>query len=166
MEDQYIASDYPSTVDPALAGVIMITYLVILVAAYAIGAFLLGRIFKKAGVEQWKAWVPFYNNWITYELGDQKGWISLLLLVPLANIVALVYYFIALYHIGLKLQKEGWFVLLAIFVPLVWFIWLAFDKSTWQGNSAAVSGTPTFQPPVASDTNEPPAPTPPQNLVQ
>lgn len=124
------------TADAATAGIIIFSIFVlfmITLAVYALQAYLLSRIFKKAGKEAWKAWVPVYNNWVTLELGEQKGWWAVLSLVPLVNIVALVFMYIAMYHIGLKLRKEGAFVLLAIFLPLVWYVWLAFDGSTWQG---------------------------------
>lgn len=52
---------------------------------------LLGKIFKKAGVEAWKAWVPGYNSYILLELGGQSGWWTLAMFVPLVNIVASVF---------------------------------------------------------------------------
>lgn len=125
---------------PAAAGVAMAMIIFILLfvaAAYVVNAFLLSRIFKKAGVEQWKAWVPVYNTWIMYELGDQQGFWAVLMFIPIVNIVAAVFMYIAMYNIGLKLGKEGAFVLLAIFLPLVWFIWLAVDSSTWKGKKTA-----------------------------
>jgi len=100
-------------------------------------AFLLGKIFTKAGVPAWKAWVPVYNSWVTLELGGQQGFWAVLALVPVVNIVSVVFLYIAMYNIGLKLGKEGAFVLLAIFLPLVWYIWLAVDGSTWKGKHAA-----------------------------
>ncbi len=128
--------------------------LIVAVVSYVVSAFLLSRIFKKAGVEGWKAWVPVYNMWILLELGDQKGFWAVLAIIPFVNIVSVVFMIIAEYNIGLKLGKEGWFVLLAIFLPLVWMIWLAFDKSTWKGvapkaTPATISGTPPATPPTA-----------------
>jgi hypothetical protein len=108
---------------------------VILTITYVVTALLLSRIFKKAGIESWKAWVPFYNNWIMYELGDQKGYWAVVAIIPVANIVSGIMMIIAMYKIGLKLGKEGVFVLWAIFVPLVWYIWLAVDDSKWQKKS-------------------------------
>lgn len=157
-----------ATADTAMAAAalmgMMIFVLIGALIGYVINSLLLGRIFKKAGVEQWKAWVPIYNAWVTFELGDQKGWIALLLLVPGVNIVAAVFYFIAAYHIGLKLGKEGVFVLLAIFLPIVWLAWLAFDKSTWKGAApVAASSAPATGQPVAAAEPKPPVPpaTPP-----
>lgn len=104
---------------------------------YAVHAFLLGRIFAKAGVPAWKAWVPVYNSWTMLELGGQQGFWAVLALVPVVNIVSAVFVYIAMYNIGLKLGKEGAFILLGIFLPLVWYIWLAVDGSTWKGKRHA-----------------------------
>lgn len=122
-------------------------YIVFLIIIYVVYAIFLGMIFKKAGVESWKAWVPVYNNWKMLEIGKQPGWWAILAFVPIVNIVAVVFTVIAMYHIGLSLQKEGWFVLLGIFIPIVWVIWLAVDKSTWEGQPA-----PSQQPPAAPPT--------------
>lgn len=103
----------------------------IFVIAYVIMALLLGRIFKKAGVDSWIAWVPFYNTWKTLELGGQQGFWAVLAIIPIVNYVAIVFLYIAMYKIGLKFGKESWFVLLAIFVPIVWYAWLALDSSKW-----------------------------------
>jgi hypothetical protein len=113
-----------------IVGLMMFTF-VFIIAIYIVTSIMLARIFKKAGVEGWKAWVPVYNTWVTLELGDQKGWWALVFLVPIANIIATVFLYIAMYNIGLHLEKEGLFVLWAIFLPLVWYAWLAYDKSTW-----------------------------------
>lgn len=107
--------------------------------SYAVTAWLLGRIFKKAGVPQWAAWVPIYNGWKLLEIGGQQGFWAVLALIPFVNIVSLIFMYIAMYHIGKKLGKEDWFVVLAIFVPLVWMIWLAFDDSKWPARKTAAT---------------------------
>lgn len=145
----------------ALLGVMMMFVFLGVLIGYVINCFLLGRIFKKVGIEQWKAWVPIYNAWITYELGGQKGWMAILLIVPVVNIVAVVFYFIAAYHIGLKFGKEGIFVLLAILLPIVWLAWLAFDKSTWNGAKPALA-TANETPAVAATPSQAEN-TPPEN---
>jgi uncharacterized membrane protein len=105
----------------------------VVVVLYVVMALFTGKIFKKAGVEQWRAWVPIYNNWLLLELGGQKGFWAVLHLVPVINIVSAIFMYIAMYHIGRKLGKDDAFVLLAIFLPLVWTIWLGVDSSTWSG---------------------------------
>lgn len=115
----------------AFFGVFLLFVLIFTVIAYAVSAFLLGRIFKKSGTPQWIAWVPVYNTWKTLELGNQQGFWAILAFIPFVNIVSAIFIYISMYHIGKKLGKEDWFVILAIFVPIVWLIWLGFDDSKW-----------------------------------
>ena len=118
-------------------------YLVLVAAFYALFAWFLARIFRKAGVAQWKAWVPFYNGWVFFELGGQPGWLALLALIPGASIVAAVFSCIAAYHIGAAFQKpDGGWVVLYIFVPYVWLGIFAFDRSSW--NPAAMTVAPKY----------------------
>lgn len=111
--------------------------LIIFIGVYVFFSICLSRIFKKAGVKPWAAWVPFYNNWKFFEMGSFHGALSLLCLVPYAGSLAcMILYWIAAYRIGLKFKKDGSFVLLSIFLIPVWLGILAFDKSTWSGVSA------------------------------
>lgn len=135
----------PSTVTYSSAGelsggvlaLLILVYALIFVAAYVVTAIFLGKIFRKAGVESWVAWVPFYNVWKLLELGGQQGFWSILLVIPVVNFVALVFLYIAMYHVGKKLGKEDTFVLFAIQLPLVWMIWLSVDSSTWNEKKGA-----------------------------
>lgn len=142
----------------------IITILLVSVLFYAIFAILLGKIFKKAGEESWKAWVPIYNSWVMLELGGQKGFWAVLSFVPIVNIVAAIMLYVAQYHIGLKLGKGGWFVIIAILFPAIWIIWLALDKSTWQGEAVPTAApTPEFAEPAPV---VPPVATPQPNQDQ
>lgn len=110
----------------------------LLIAAiiYVVCAIFLGKIFKKAGVKPWIAWVPFYNSWKLLEIGGQQGFWAVLAIIPVVNYVSAVFMYIAMYHIGKKLGKDGVFVLLGIFLPIVWLIWLGADKSTWNDKAS------------------------------
>lgn len=103
---------------------------------YAVYAFLLSRIFKKAGVAEWIAWVPFYNVWKFLELGGQPGFWAVLAVITPLNIVTAVYVYISMYHIGIKLGKDGVWVVLGIFLPIVWLAVLGFDSSKWNAKPA------------------------------
>jgi hypothetical protein len=119
----------------ALLSMSVFIFLVV-IAAYVFEAYFMGRIFAKAGIPAWKAWVPIYNNWTMLELGGQQGFWAVLALIPFVNLVSVVFMYLAMYTIGLKLGKQGTFILFAIFLPLVWLIWLAIDSSTWEGKPA------------------------------
>lgn len=136
MYEYHYYTDYSTSTysEPASLGLILLIisiYVFAFIAIYVIYSLLTAKIFKKAGVPGWIAWVPFYNSWKMLELGGQQGFWAVLAIVPFVNIASAVFMYIAMYHIGLKLGKSGAFVLWAIFLPLVWFIWLAVDSSKW-----------------------------------
>lgn len=132
------------TVDQGLVDTVVITLIITGIISYFIVAFLLMHIFKKAGLRQWDAFVPVYNVWKLLELGGQSGYWSLLSVVAAlfsyvsvvialaAHALLFVFIVIAMHAIGKRFGKQDWFVLVAIFLPLVWLGWLGFDKSKWQ----------------------------------
>lgn len=100
------------------------------VAVYVYYGITAARIFSKGGVRAWQAWVPFLNSWRLLQLGGRPGWWLLIALVPfVGQILYVIQYAIAQYRIGLG--KSAAFVLLAILLSPVWFVILAFDRSTW-----------------------------------
>ena len=140
MEYNYSFNDGGTRIDDettvAVAGLFFFVFFIALVVMYIITAIFLGKIFKKAGLAAWPAWVPIYNTWKLLEIGGQPGfWAPLGLITPI-NIVTTVFTYIAMYHVGKKLGKSGTFVLLGIFLPIVWLIWLAIDKSTWNDKAS------------------------------
>ncbi len=123
----------------AIAGVMVVFWLFFIVVgiiSYVVVAICMMQIFKKAKVPTWIAWVPFYNQWKMLEIGGQQGFWAVLSIVPIANIVSMVFMYIAMYHIGKKLGKGDAFIVLGIFLPYVWFIWLAADKSVWKDSAS------------------------------
>ena len=137
-----------SSGDVASAVAVLILSLVFFffaIALYVVVALCLMRIFKKAGVKSWAAWVPFYNNWKLLEIGGQQGFWAVLAIIPVVNIVSVVFMYIAMYNIGLKLGKDGAYVLLAIFLSPIWFILMAIDKHPWNDSLGAPSLAPETQ---------------------
>lgn len=121
------------------AALFLIPVLIVLAITYVIYSWLTARIFAKAGIPTWKAWVPVYNIWLTFKLGNQGGWWAILMFIPVVNLVAGIIFYIAQYRIGLKLNKPGAFVLLAIFIPILWYAWLGFDDSVWNETEPSVA---------------------------
>jgi len=154
--DPYTYSTYGAE-DPAAAaaaGLLLgFTFFLFVVALYVVMAICLMQIFKKAGVQQWIAWVPFYNNWKMLEIGGQQGFWAVLAIIPFVNIVSAVFIYIAMYNIGLKLHKDGAYVLLAIFLSPVWFILMAVDKEPWDESK----GAPSLAPETHAKTHQKPA---------
>jgi len=127
------STDYEATAALAGATTIIVACLWIALVAYILQAIFMGLVFKKAGQPMWKAWVPVYNSWTLLQLGGQNGIWAVLAFIPIVNIVSAVFMYISMYYIGKNLGKSDAFVLFAIFLPLVWLIWLAVDSSTWKG---------------------------------
>jgi hypothetical protein len=135
----------------ALALLILIPlFLILALAFYVISSFFLMKIFEKAGVQgKWRAWVPFYNTLIFSKLGDVSPWIALGVMVASAVLgqIPVIGWLIAIaqivvlvmigWRVGLKLNKD-WYYLLLWIIPglgtLIWYGILAFSHDRW--NSA------------------------------
>jgi len=147
------------TTEETTAALIIFMFVLLCISAFGVllyifAAFCFMRIFKKAGVAPWAAWVPIYNNWKILEIGGQQGFWAILGIIPVINIASAVFIYISMYNIGLKLGKSGSFVLLGIFLAPVWLIWLAIDKTPWNEAAGAPSlaGYPET-PPNPDDTS-------------
>lgn len=105
-------------------------------------SFMLMRIFQKAEVEGWKAYIPVYSQWKFLQIGGMPGWIALAglgVLVPgpvavIAAIILWVFTILAAWGIGMSFWKDSWWVLVYVFLPIVWFAVLAFDSSSYSGD--------------------------------
>ncbi|WP_110588375.1 DUF5684 domain-containing protein [Microbacterium suaedae] len=131
----------------AVFGVVMF---LLAIAGYVLSAWFMMKVFDKAGVEgKWRAWVPFYNTMVFMKLGDVNPWLlffAFASVIPYVNFIgwlgglfASVMVIIAAYRVGLKLQKEGAWVVLFIFLPIVWLGICAFDSSRWNRQVPAPS---------------------------
>ena len=110
----------------------------------------------------WQAWVPVLNNWRTYEIGDNKGYWSLLAFIPAINIVSIVFLIISIHHINLKLRYGMGMTVLYLFMPLIWVIIAGLSKEPWPLAVSSVAGSNAYQPPVMNAPASPqygPAPT-------
>lgn len=117
-------------------------WLILAVGGYVLTSLFMMKVFDKAGVQgRWRAWIPFYNSMVFMKLGDVNPWLiffALASFIPYLNIIGwlggvfvTVMMIIAAYRIGLKLQKDGAWVVLYIFLAPVWLGICAFDGSRW-----------------------------------
>lgn len=141
-----------------LAAVLVIFGIIVLLSVvfYIVYSIFLSKIFKKASLPAWQAWVPFLNAWRTLELGGKKGyWIALgigssigsMISRNIDNALAIsivfsmvgiglgIAYFvinlIALHNINLKMQYGAGMTVCAVFLPIVWVIVLGVSKNQW-----------------------------------
>ena len=151
-----------TTIDTAQAvamGIgILIAAAIITLLMYAIVAIFLGKLFKKAGIPAWQAWVPVLNNWKLFEIGGKPGFWAVLAIVPVLNIVSAIFGIIAMHNINLKLRYDAGMTVLAVLVPLVWFIIVGTSSHTWDDSL----GAPRLDQPITPTEPTDTAPTAPE----
>ena len=149
-----------SLLTPAVMFNIIILSLVFAVGMYVLMSFAFMRIFKKAGLPAWKAWVPYYNNWLFLELGGYNGALSLLMLglympfVPvigfMAAVVGFVFDCLAAKEISAKLNKSSTFILFPLGIAtfgitsIIWYFIVASGDNQWNdaaGKESLAKGT-------------------------
>ena len=118
----------------------------VLIGTYILMSASLMQLFKKVGISPGAAWVPIYQYWKWLELGGQKGWLSLLTFIPLANYVTWVFLYIGMYRTGLAFRKDGAFLVLGIFLPYVWCFMLGSRSAVYEPGLLAYHG---YAPPLA-----------------
>lgn len=101
------------------------------IISYLILSFFSWKIFQRLDISNaWYAWIPILGNYITFVAGDEANpvlW-TILLFIPLVNIVAAIKLIIAWINIVRKLGKSPWLLLLCLIPCVVYFVfgYLAF----------------------------------------
>lgn len=88
------------------------------------------RVFTKSGEPGWASLIPLYNLYVLYRIGWGKGWAFLWLLVPVANLVAIV---IQSYRLALAYGKGTGFALGLLFLPPIFYLILGYGRSSYIG---------------------------------
>ena len=141
-------------------------------AWYIVWALAYSKVFEKAGIPGWTAWVPYYNRWRLLELGGQPGWLVLLSLAGL-SIVPQVFLYIGQYRLQIAFRKDPINILWAIFVSPVWGFIMGGATTTYEPGLMVAAGYPPPligygsmprypQQPSEPGSQPPPASPPPQ----
>ncbi|WP_051191888.1 DUF5684 domain-containing protein [Microbacterium luticocti] len=121
-----------STIAAAATGSVLVS-LLLTVVVYVWVALALQAVFRKTGEEGWKAWVPLYNIATLLQLGGFSGWLALLSLVPVANVVVYVLVVITCHKLNIGFgYGAGMTVLAALLFP-VWASVVGFSSARWVG---------------------------------
>lgn len=137
--------DSTSTVNNAAAGAFVGTffvgYLIFMIVVYLVVAFILSKVFVKAGKPGWAAFVPLYNGWVLFEIGGQPGWWVLSAIIPfIGPVISLVLYVIVSLEIAKRFGKSQTFGIVGLWLfSIIGYAMLAFDDSKYQGVSAPVA---------------------------
>lgn len=98
-------------------------FLVLVLASF----FGLSKLFTKAGIESWKAWVPVYNFYILAKLLDKPWWWCLIMIVPGVNIIMYGVYGFNVARAFNKPSNQDLFF--ASVLPYIFFVKLGFDDT-------------------------------------
>jgi len=88
------------------------------------------KVFEKAGQPGWAAIIPIYNIYIMTKIGGKPGYWTLLCLIPLVNIVFIIW----LYNMVSKsFGKDEGFTAGLIFLGLIFWPILGFGSAKYLG---------------------------------
>ena len=98
-------------------------FLVLVLASF----FGLGKLFTKANIASWKAYVPIYNFYILAKLLDKPWWWCLIMVVPGVNIMM---YGVYGFNVARAFNKpSNGDLLYASVMPYIFFVKLGFDDT-------------------------------------
>jgi hypothetical protein len=97
-------------------------------------AFMLWKVFTKAGQPGWASLIPIYNAYILMKVAGKPGWWVILCLIPIVQIVIGI---IACIGVAQNFGKGGGFAAGLILLPVVFFPILGFGSATYQPKAAA-----------------------------
>ena len=106
-------------------GIYAVVIIVALLVNYVLYAIALTLFFRKVGVEEWIAWIPYYRYWKWLEVGGQNGAFALFGIIPYGIYVTLVFLYIGMWRTGRAFGKDAGMLVLGIFLPFVWLFILA-----------------------------------------
>lgn len=112
------------------------------------------KIFTKAGREGWKSIIPIYNNWVLFEIAGMQGALSLLLFVPIANVVVLI---MCMINLAKAFGKDTGFAIGLILLTFIFMLILAFSKDIkYVGATPSATGAGAAGDAVANAVNAAP----------
>lgn len=87
------------------------------------------KVFVKAGQPGWACIVPIYNLIIMLKIANKPWWWIFMFIIPIAN---LVFAIMLLHRISLSFGKGGGFTVGLLFLGIIFWGILAFDKSEYK----------------------------------
>ena len=105
-------------------------YIILLIVISIISIICLWKLFVKAGEAGWKSLIPLLNVYEEFKIVYGNGWMFLLLLIPVANIVFLIKF---IFDLAKAYGKSVGFGFGLLFLSMIFMIILAFDHSEYQG---------------------------------
>mgnify|MGYP004495653349 FL=1 len=136
-----------TSADLAIAGItggLMVVYGILGCVIGVLGIIAMWKIFTKAGKPGWAAIIPVYNMVVLYQIVGLNPLLLLILIgsiIPFVNFLVAIAFFVLNIISSIKLSKvfgKGTgFAVGLIFLPFIFQLILAFDKSEYVGVEAA-----------------------------
>jgi hypothetical protein len=118
--------------------------LLIFLGVYVYYSLCLYLIAKKAGVAAaWTAWIPIIQAWTFVASAGKSGWWILLMLVPVINIIVMIYLWMCITENLGKNKFLGLLILLPV-INIIYPAFLAFSKPP--GRAVSPPDIPQFEP--------------------
>jgi hypothetical protein len=154
----------------------MLLSLLLVAALYVWVALALSAVFRKSGVEPWKAWVPVLNTVVLLQLAGLSPWLVVLAFVPIVQIAFIAVFALAIYRLNVAFGFGIGMTVLGVLLLPVWATIVGFGSARWVGREANApvahvsragsgplrsSDTPPTLPPLPSFAPAPPSSAPP-----
>ncbi len=108
--------------------------LLLIAGLYVWMSLALSEVFRKSGVEGWKAWVPILNSVVLLQLAGLSPWALLVALVPVLGWIALVVLFaLAYYRLNVAFGFGAGMTVLAVLAAPVWASVIGWGSARWVG---------------------------------
>lgn len=125
MKEERVMENYQA-VYAGVSAVYTIFYLAIIVLTLVA----MWKIFVKAGKAGWKCLIPFYNVYCLYDIVWGKGWMFLLLLIPIVNIVIQIMF---VFKMAKAFGKGTGFGFGLLFLNTIFVLILGFGSAEYVG---------------------------------
>lgn len=112
----------PQVVDESLAGaIITIITSIITALLVALGKY---KVFQKAGVRPWGAFVPVYNKYLLFKIIDRPRWTWSIFFPPIYVFLSIL----SVFHLAKKFRKNDIFAMGLAAFPMIFYPILGFSK--------------------------------------
>lgn len=113
-----------NTMNGAAAGgailVVTLIWVVIYLGVFVWYLWAMARLLSRLGMPNWTGWVPVWNEWNLLIRGGYPGWIAILMLVPVANLVFVIVRIMAVHRVNTEFGKGVGFTVLGALIAPLW----------------------------------------------
>ncbi|GAA4662082.1 DUF5684 domain-containing protein [Arthrobacter cryoconiti] len=131
-DDYYYYSDTTSNPGLTTASILLglFLYLLLFVVAFAVAGIMWAGVFAKAGHAKWKAFVPFYNQYILVKIAGRPDSYFWLQFIPYAG---LYWSIVTLNGVSKSFGKDSAYTVGLVFIPVVFATMLSYGSAAYLG---------------------------------